>query len=77
MPLKETDVHKNSDLVPKIIDNVKKDGKVVEVEFKVPDNVEPDDIRVNVKDQCLIVKLDEKKPTNDTSSTVIDLESDA
>lgn len=59
VPLKETDLHQNTDLFPQIVD--REDGsKAVQMKFSVPQNIDPSKISVSVKDRDLIVKAEDK-----------------
>jgi len=59
VPLKEIPSHSDRDLFPQVVDE--NGGKVVKMKFSLPDSVEPENIHVNIKDRCLIVKAEEKK----------------
>lgn len=59
MPLRETQVHSNTDLFPKIVD-VENGGKQVQMRFNVPENIDPSKVTVSVKDRDLIVKAEDK-----------------
>lgn len=66
IPLKETNLQMNVDLMPKIIDT--KEGKVVSLNFGVPANIDPSKIHVSIKDRDLICKADDVKKTADSTS---------
>jgi len=59
VPLKETQLHLNTDLFPQIVD-APNGGKQVSLKFTVPENIHPEKIHVNVKDRDLIVKAEDK-----------------
>jgi len=59
VPLKETELHPNTDLFPTIIDT-ENGGKAVQMKFSVPENIHPEKIHVNIKDRDLIVKAEDK-----------------
>ena len=58
MPLRETQLHPNMDLFPKIVDTDK--GKEMSLKFNVPEKIHPEHIHVSVKDRCLVVKAEDK-----------------
>lgn len=58
MPLRETQLHPNMDLFPKVTDT--QDGKQMSLCFNVPEKIHPDHIHVSVKDRCLVVKAEDK-----------------
>ena len=59
VPLKETEVSRDSDLFPQIIDNP--DGtKSVSMRFTLPDNVDTSKMSVSVKDRDLIFRVEDK-----------------
>lgn len=59
VPLKETHLHQNVDLFPKIVDKPG-GGKEVTLGFQVPENIHPEKVSVSVKDRDLIVKAEDK-----------------
>jgi HSP20 family molecular chaperone IbpA len=59
VPLKETALHLNNDLFPVVVDT-EKGGKAVQLQFTVPENIDPSKISVSVKDRDLIVKAEDK-----------------
>jgi HSP20 family molecular chaperone IbpA len=63
VPLKETPLFKNSELVPQIIDTME-GGKVVEMTCAIPEGICPTKIHVTCKDRDLIIKAEDcqKKP---------------
>jgi len=60
VPLRETEQHKNVDLFPQVYDT-NDGGKCMKMNFTVPENISPENIHINVKDRCLVVKAEEKK----------------
>lgn len=59
IPMRETNVHSNTDLFPRIVDNV--DGsKTVAMRFQVPENIAPEKVSLSIKDRDLIVKAEDK-----------------
>jgi len=58
-PLKESNFHLNTDLLPKIVDGPN-GTKSVELKFTVPQNIHPEHVHVSLKDRDLIVKAEEK-----------------
>jgi HSP20 family molecular chaperone IbpA len=58
-PLRETQVHSNSDLFPRIVDG-ENGVKTVAMRFNVPENIDPSKVTVSVKDRDLIVKAEDK-----------------
>lgn len=59
VPLKETEISRDSDLFPRIIDNP--DGtKSVSMRFNVPEDVDVNKMNVSVKDRDLIVRVEDK-----------------
>lgn len=66
IPLRETNLHMNADLMPKIIST--KEGKAVSLNFGVPANIDPSKVHVSIKDRDLICKADDVKKTADTTS---------
>lgn len=64
MPLKEKEYHLNEDLLPKVTD----DGKSMSLSFGVPENINPDNVHVSIKDRDLIVKADDTKKSKDSTS---------
>ena len=67
IPLKETITHMNTDLFPKLID-ADNGGKVVSLDFNLPENINVDKIQVQIKDRDLIVKVEDKMEKKDTMS---------
>lgn len=67
-PLKESKMHLNVDLMPKIIDTDK--GKAVTMTFGVPENIDPSKVHVSIKDRDLIVKAEDTKKTKDSTSKI-------
>jgi len=59
IPLRETQVHANADLFPRIVDT-EKGGKAVALRFNVPENIHPENVHISIKDRDLIVKAEEK-----------------
>lgn len=59
MPLRETQVHSNTDLFPRIVDT-ENGGKAVTMKFNVPENIDPSKVCVSIKDRDLIVKAEDK-----------------
>ena len=59
MPLSETHLHPNDDLLPRITPN-KQGGQNVELKFHVPENIHPEHVKVSIKDRDLIVKAEDK-----------------
>jgi len=59
VPLKETQVSLNSELLPKIVDKTG-GGKAVNLRITVPENIKPSHVHVMVKDRDLIVKAEDK-----------------
>jgi HSP20 family molecular chaperone IbpA len=59
MPLRETQLHPNMDLFPKIVDTPT-GGKEMTLKFNVPEKIHPDHIHVSIKDRCLVVKAEDK-----------------
>jgi len=69
IPLKETPLHMNVDLMPKIVET-KEGGKEVRMNFGVPQNIEPAKVHVSIKDRDLIVRADDSKKSKDTTSKI-------
>ena len=67
IPLKETITHMNTDLFPKLID-ADNGGKVVSLDFNLPENINVDKIQVQIKDRDLIVKVEDKMEKKDAMS---------
>lgn len=63
VPLKETEFHSNTDLFPQIVDE--NGSKLVKMKFNMPANIAPENIHINIKDRCLVVKAEEKKIKSD------------
>lgn len=59
MPLKETHLHPNDDLLPRIVKNTT-GGQDVELKFHVPENIHPEHVKVSIKDRDLIIKAEDK-----------------
>jgi len=59
VPLKECNVHLNTDLFPKIVDTID-GGKQCQLNFQVPQNIDPSKVHVSIKDRDLIVKAEDK-----------------
>jgi len=59
MPLRETKTHPDSDLFPKIVD-APNGGKLVNLNFRMPGSINPEDCHVTIKDRDLIVKAEHK-----------------
>jgi len=59
VPLRETQMHMNMDLLPKIVD-APNGGKQVTLTFNVPEKIKPEHVHVSIKDRDLIVKGEEK-----------------
>jgi len=67
IPLKETSLHLNTDLLPKIVDTID-GGKQCQLNFQVPQNtftpeqlvIDPTKVHVSIKDRDLIVKVEDK-----------------
>lgn len=59
VPLKESQLHMNMDLLPKIVD-APAGGKQVTLDFTVPEKIKPEHVHVSIKDRDLIVKAEEK-----------------
>lgn len=58
-PMRETTLHLNQDLFPRIEDRI--DGtKAVTMRFNVPENIDPSKVTVSIKDRDLIVKAEDK-----------------
>lgn len=68
IPLKETEQHKNRDLLPRIVDT--KEGKAVTMNFGVPQNIEPSKVHVSIKDRDLIVRADDSHKSKDKTSRI-------
>jgi HSP20 family molecular chaperone IbpA len=68
IPLKETPLHMNVDLLPKIVDT--KEGKAVTMNFCVPQNIEPSKVHVSIKDRDLIVRADDSHKSKDKTSKI-------
>lgn len=66
-PLKETTLHPNTDLFPKIVDD-NKGGKQVTLKFTVPEKIDPSKVSVHIKDRDLIVKAEDKVEKPDSVS---------
>jgi HSP20 family molecular chaperone IbpA len=58
-PLRETQLHLNQELFPKIVDGPN-NTKNVELSFRVPENIHPEKVHVSIKDRDLIVKAEDK-----------------
>lgn len=67
VPLKESQSHSNNDLFPRILD-APNGGKQVSLNFGVPENIDPSEITVNIKDRDLIVKAEHKVEKPDGTS---------
>ena len=59
MPMRETKVHSNTDLFPRIVDG-ENGTKSVTMNFNVPENIDPSKVCVSIKDRDLIVKAEDK-----------------
>jgi HSP20 family molecular chaperone IbpA len=57
-PLRETQVHSNQDLFPRIVDGANGE-KSVAMSFHVPEKIDPSKVTVSVKDRDLIVKAED------------------
>lgn len=68
IPLKETPLHMNVDLLPKIVDT--KEGKAVTMNFGVPQNILPSKVHVSIKDRDLIVRADDSHKSKDKTSKI-------
>jgi len=60
MPLSETHLHPNDDLLPRITQNTTTGGQDVKLKFHVPENIHRDHVKVSIKDRDLIVKAEDK-----------------
>jgi len=67
VPLKESTQHMDVDLFPQIVEE--NGGKIMKLNFAVPANIHPENIHINIKDRCLVVKAEEKKVKPDGVST--------
>lgn len=68
IPLRETPLHLNADLLPRIVDT--KDGKMVSMNFGVPEQIEPSKVHVSIKDRDLIVRADDSIKSKDKTSKI-------
>jgi HSP20 family molecular chaperone IbpA len=59
IPMKETELHSNTDLFPRIVDG-ENGTKNVTMRFNVPENIDPSKVSVSIKDRDLIVKAEDK-----------------
>ena len=66
-PLKQTESHMDSDLFPKITD-VEGGGKMVSLNFAVPENIHPEKVHVTIKDRDVIIKAEDKLEKPDSTS---------
>jgi len=57
MPLKESELHKNEDLFPRITDTPT--GKQMSLTFGVPEKIHPSHVMVSIKDHDLVVKAED------------------
>jgi len=64
-PLREIDMHMNMDLFPKIVDSTD-GGKMVTLNFTVPENIHPEKVHIHIKDRDLIVKAQDKLEKKDS-----------
>lgn len=66
VPLKEKPGHEHSELFPKIVDQNGK--KMVQMNFGIPENIDPSKVHVSIKDRDLICKAEDKitKPDGST-----------
>jgi len=58
VPLKETTGHPHSDLYPKIVEQ--NGHKMVQMQFGIPENIDPSKVHVSIKDRDLICKAEDK-----------------
>jgi len=65
IPMRESDLHLNMDLFPKIVDTVD-GGKAVTLNFQVPENIHPEKVHIHIKDRDLIVKAQDKLEKKDS-----------
>jgi len=59
VPLRETRISPNLDLMPRIVDAPEGGGKLVQMQFSIPEGIRPEKVHVNIKDRCLIVKAED------------------
>lgn len=69
VPLKETTLHPNMDLFPKIIEDGK-GGKQVSLKFAVPEQIDPSKVHIFVKDRDLVVKAEKTLKQPDSTTRV-------
>lgn len=67
VPLRETELHMNMDLFPKIVD-AENGSKAVSLNVRLPEKIDPSKVRVNIKDRDLIVIADDKIEKPDSIS---------
>jgi HSP20 family molecular chaperone IbpA len=60
VPLRETETHKASDLLPQIVDAKDGSGKQVTMKFNVPQHIDPSKINVSVKGHHIVFKADDE-----------------
>jgi len=66
VPLKERPGHLHSELFPKIVDQ--NGHKVVQMQFNVPENIDPSKVHISIKDRDLICKAEDKVQRQDGTS---------
>lgn len=67
VPLKEQLLHMDVDLVPKIKSN-EHGEEMVNLEFAIPENIDPENIHVHIKDNDFILKAEDKSKKPDGMS---------
>lgn len=66
VPLKETEKSPNQDLFPQIVD--KNGSKMVKMQFVLPENLDPENASVSVKDRDLVFRVEDKIEKPDQTS---------
>lgn len=68
-PLRETAMTPNLGLLPQIMD-VSGGGKQVQMQFPLPENIDPSKVQVSIKDRDLIMRVEDSTETPDSISRV-------
>ena len=69
VPLKETGMHMNQDLLPRVT-QTNTGERMVELDFQVPEGINPEHVHVSIKDRDLIVRGQEKIKNPDGISKI-------
>ncbi len=67
VPLKEKEFHLDTDLVPRISEN-ENGEEILNLDFKIPEDIDPNHVHVTIKDHDFILKAEDKRKKPDGMS---------